>query len=113
MGSGAAFGDVLASRKLERMDSDTQVQEPIDVHDVIAMMVEQMAMISWQKMGLQPDPISQKIVKDLDQARVSIDVVTELCRHLVGKLDDEDQRRIQNLQRDLKINFVQQSGGGS
>lgn len=91
------------------MQSDSQAPEALDVHTVIAVMVEQMASIAWQKMGLQPDPMTGTIVKDLEQARVAIDVVTSLCKSLEGKLDEEDQRSIQNLQRDLKVNFVQKS----
>ncbi len=91
------------------MQSDSQVPEALDVHTVVAMMVDQMAEIAWQKLGLRPDMVTGKIEKDLEQSRIAIDVVTSLCKFLDGKLDEEDQRSIQNLQRDLKVNFVQKS----
>jgi hypothetical protein len=77
------------------------------------VMVEQMSSVAWQKLGLQPDLMSGKIEKDIDQARVAIDVTAGLAGFLEPKLDEDDKRRIHGLVRDLKINFVQHSGGGS
>lgn len=94
------------------MDSESQVREPLDVYDVVAVMVDQMAGMAWQKMGLQADPMTGKIEKNVEQARAAIDIVEELCRHIEPRLDGEDLRQIQNLKRDLKINFVQQSTRG-
>lgn len=91
------------------MQSESSVPEAFDVYSVVAVMVDQMAALAWQKMGLQADPLTGKIEKDIEQARTAIDIVGELCKHIEGRLDGEDLRQIQNLQRDLKINFVQQA----
>lgn len=93
--------------------TEEQGREPIDVHQVIMIMVDQMASMAWQKMGLQVDPLTGKIEKDLKQAKVAVDVTSELCDHLVEVVDGEDRRRLQNLVSDLKVNFVQKMSEGN
>lgn len=92
------------------MGEETTETYPIDAYEVLAVMVEQFAAISWQKMGLQPDPITGKTAVDLPQARLCVDVTADLCRHLVPQLDAEDKRRMENLVADLRINYVQRAG---
>ena len=80
------------------------------VFDHIAVLLDQMAGVAWQMLGLQPDMVTGKIEPDLDQARVAIDVVSFLSNKLEPQLDEDDRRQIQSLVRDLKINFVQKGG---
>jgi hypothetical protein len=88
-------------------DEPTSNAEPIDVHAVIAIMIDQLSAIAWAKLGLQPDMITNKIEKDLNQAKLAIDVATDLARHTEPTLDEEDSRRMQNLLRDLRLNYLQ------
>lgn len=90
------------------MGQDTEVQ-PLDVHTVIMVMVDQMSGIAWQKMGLQPDAMTGKIHKDLAQAKIAVDVVANLSNFITPQLDETDKREITNLVSNLKINFVQKS----
>ncbi len=76
-------------------------------------MVDQMASVSWQKLGLQPDFATGRTYKDLDEAKVAIDLTTHLAGFIEPKLDEEDKRRIHNLIRDLRYNFVERSKGGA
>ncbi len=87
------------------------LREAPTVYDHIAVVLDQMAGVAWQKLGLQPDIVTGKIEPDLDQARVAIDIVSFLAGKLEPQLDADDQRTIQSLVRDLKINFVQKGGG--
>lgn len=91
--------------------AEQETPGPIDVHVVLALMVDELASIAWQKMGLQPDMLTGKIEPDLSQAKVAIDAVAQLIPHFEPKLEDDDRRRIQNLQSDLKINYVQRASG--
>ncbi len=86
-----------------------QPREPISVYSHITMILEQMAAISWQKLGLQPDIMSGAIHTDLAEAKVAIDLTTHLADLLESQLDDEDHRRVQGLIRDLRINYVQKN----
>lgn len=84
---------------------------PISVYDALAALIDQLASVAWAKLGLQPDPITGVMHKDLTEAKVAIDAVADLSQHLEPQLDDEDKRQIQNLLRDLRANFVNQSNG--
>ncbi len=83
--------------------------EPIDVYTVIAFMVDQLASLAWQKLGLQPDMVTGRLEKDLAQAKVAIDVTTHLSTFVEPNLDESDKARIHNLIRDLRMNWVHQS----
>ncbi len=76
----------------------------------IAVLLDQMAGVAWQKLGLQPDMVTGQIEPNLEQARVAIDVVSFLAGKLEDQLDEDDRRHVQSLVRDLKINFVQKGG---
>jgi len=83
-----------------------KAQEPLNVYAVITIMVDQMATIAWQKLGLQPDMITGKLEKDLAQAKVAIDLTAHLASFIEPQLDEEDKRRIHGVVRDLRINYV-------
>ena len=82
---------------------------PLDIHQYIALMLDQTASLAWQKMGLHPDPVTGTTHPDLAQAKVAID----LCGHLAGlihaRLEPADQRQIDNLLNDLRVNYMQRT----
>ena len=83
--------------------------EPISVYEHIAQILHAMSVISWQKLGLQPDMATGKIVQNIPEAKVAIDVAAYLAEQLASQVDLEDSRRIQGLIRDLRINYVQKT----
>jgi len=87
--------------------------KPISIYDILAILIEQLSAVGWQKLGLQPDSATGKIVVDLVEAKVAIDVTANLVQHLESQLDEEDKRRVHSLVRDLRINYVQKSQGTS
>ncbi len=86
--------------------------KPIDVNDVIAISLDQFAGLAWQKLGLQPDPITGQIAQDLGQAKTAIDLASQLANHLEGSLDEDDRREVHNLIRNLRLNYVEKSKEG-
>ncbi|MCB8933794.1 MAG: DUF1844 domain-containing protein [Fimbriimonadaceae bacterium] len=94
----------------ESHDTPTpEAPEPLSVFSILTFMVDQMAAVAWQKLGLQPDMVTGTIHADLAEAKVAIDVTTHLSTFIEGKLDDEDKRRIHTLVRDLRMNYVQKA----
>jgi hypothetical protein len=91
--------------------SDQPNAEPIPVGHVLAMMIDQVSDLGWQRMGLRADMMTGKIEKDLDQAKLAIDACSQLADLLIPHLDDEDKRQMQNLVRDLRVNYVEKSQG--
>jgi hypothetical protein len=86
-------------------------RQPLTVYDLIAVSIDQFAEVAWQKLGLRPDPITGKESMDLAQARIAIDMASRLAEALDAQLDEEDRARVQRALSDLRINFVQKSGG--
>ncbi len=82
-------------------------RHPIDTYELIAAMVEQLASVAWQKMGLQPDLFTGTIEKDLESAKTAVDGAAALAELLKPKLEDADRTQLLNLVRDLKVNYVQ------
>lgn len=92
----------------ENPSGETEKQ-PLNVFGVLAVTVEQMASIAWQKMGLQPDFITGTIEKDMAQCKVAVDATAALAALLEPSLDETDRRQLQNLVRDLRMNYVEKA----
>lgn len=81
----------------------------VSVYELVMVMADQTASVAWAKLGLHPDPMSGEICQDLAEAQVAIDLVAHLAAVLDEKLDESDRRDMQNLVRNLRMNFVEQS----
>lgn len=81
--------------------------QPISVYALITAMVDQAAGVAWSKLGLQPDLMTGQIHKDLEEAKVAIDLTTHLATFIEPHLEEEDKRRLHGLIRDLRINYVE------
>lgn len=92
------------------MSEDIQERSAPTIYDHLAVLLDQMSGVAWQKLGLQPDMVTGKIEPDLSQARVAIDVVAYLASQLESQLDEEDRKHLHSLVRDLKVNYVQKQG---
>ena len=84
--------------------------QPLDIYALLRLSFAQLAAAAWQKMGLQPDPFTNTIVKDIDQARLAIDAAADLLKHLQPSLQGQEARDYQTMLTDLRLNFVKQSG---
>ena len=83
--------------------------EPISVYEHVAQLIQAMTEVSWQKLGLHADMVTGKVEPNLAEAKVSIDITAYLVGILEPELDEADRRQIQNIVRDLRINFVQKT----
>jgi len=83
--------------------------QPLEVAAVLAIFVDQLAGVAWQKLGLQVDPMTNTVQKNLAEAQFAIDILADMSTRLEAKVDESDRRQLQTLLRDLRINFVNQS----
>jgi hypothetical protein len=90
-------------------NSDERPAKPLGIYDIVAIMLDQIAAVSWQKLGLQHDTITGKLEPNMAEAKVAIDLVAHLAQVLESQLDEDDRRRIHGLVRDLRINYVQKN----
>jgi len=58
-----------------------------------------------QQMGKLKNPITDKAEKELEQARISIDILDVLHRKMKSNLSDGEERLFTNVLRDLQLNF--------
>lgn len=82
----------------------------MSVHDLVAALMEPVIEVAWIKLGLRPDPGTGRIAPDLGEAKIAIDLAAHLGSILEPQLDGEDKRQVQNVVRDLRLNYVQRAG---
>jgi hypothetical protein len=58
-------------------------------------------------LGLAPNPMTNKIEKDLNLARFNIDLLQTLADKTKGNLTQDEQRFLDSLLTDLQMKFVQ------
>ena len=61
------------------------------------------------QMGLVPDPVSQKVEKNLPAARQTIEILEILKDKTQGNLKPDEARLLDRCLHDLKMSFVQSS----
>lgn len=87
--------------------------ETIEVASVLAAQLDQLASLAWARLGLQHDPFTGKMDKDLAQAKMAVDAAAALAKVLEPSLDESDQRQLKNMIRDLQMNYLDQEKGAS
>lgn len=88
--------------------SEETEQIPLRAPDLLRWCVSLLATSAWQAMGLIPDPATNKVESNLDDARLAIDATAGLVEHLRPRLTDTERREFENLLANLRLNFVQQ-----
>ena len=63
-----------------------------------------------QQMGKQADPFTGTIQRDLQQAAMSIDTLDMLRIKCRGNLNESEQRLLDHLLSELKLNYVDEIG---
>lgn len=59
-------------------------------------------------LGKIPNPMNNKIDKNMDQAKHSIDILLMLKDKTKGNLNPDEEKILQNAIADLQINFIQE-----
>ena len=91
---------------------DEHEHEAPDVYTTVTWMIGLLASHAWLAMGLQINPGTGKIEKDLEQAKVSIDCAMALSDRISAKLDEASRKELRGMISDLQVNFVNQSKEG-
>jgi hypothetical protein len=61
---------------------------------------------AWQQMGKIKNPVTDKIDRNLDQARYSIDMLEMLRAKTKGNLSDDETKFLGHVISELQLNFV-------
>ncbi len=97
-----------AKNQDESAKEDQPERVPLHAPDLLRWCISLLATSAWQAMGLIPDPATNKVERNLDDARLAIDATTQLVELLKPRLDDKQRRELDTLLTDLRMNFVQQ-----
>ncbi len=90
-------------------DKQTEMQEqPADIVELLRWMITVLAGSAWQNLGLVPDPATKKVDRNLEDARLAIDAAASLIEHLKPRVDEKEQRELETLLANLRLNFVEQ-----
>src|SRR5438105_4364913 len=72
-------------------------------------LVMSLATAAWSQLGKIPHPASQKIEKDLEQAKMSIDFLRMLLEKTQGNLKPKEQELLTHSVTDLELNFADET----
>lgn len=61
---------------------------------------------AWQQMGKVKNPLTDKIERNLDQARMSIDMLDMLKAKTEGNRSEEETKVLDRVISELKLNYV-------
>ena len=81
----------------------------LDTYTLIELFLGLLSAKAWETMGLRMKPGTDKIEKDLDQARTAIDTIDFLVQKLRSRVPESEMSRVESLVADLKLNFVRAS----
>ena len=81
---------------------------PANAVDLLHWCISALAAGAWQEMGLVPHPATDKIERNLENARLAIDAAAALIDLLKPRLDPHAQRNLDTLLANLRLNFVEQ-----
>jgi hypothetical protein len=76
---------------------------------MVLTMMNQVASMGYLKMGL-PESVNLKY-RDLDQARLAIDILEAMVKGAEGKIAEEGLRPFRGVLANLQLNFVQLKRG--
>jgi len=65
-----------------------------------------------QQMGKLMNPLTQKVEKDLEQAKFSIDILGMLEEKTTGNLSEEEKKFLDHVLYELRMNYLDESKEG-
>ena len=77
--------------------------------DLLMWFLGLLAAKAWEGMGLVPNPGTNKIQKDLQDARIAIDAYAAIFEAVRAQIDDQPRREMETLLTTLRLNFVEKS----
>jgi len=85
------------------MENLTPEQKQQALFMQLVIMFQQAA---WAHLGKVPNPVTEKIERDLEQARMSIDMLDMIKARTQGNRSDDESNLLDHALRELKLNYV-------
>jgi len=105
VGEGASEDATAAERDMEpQFNPFAHLTAAAILHTSVGLLVER----AWIAMGMTANPATGRVEADFADARLAIDVLGDLVRHLEPHLDGPARREVQTELTNLRLNFVRQ-----
>lgn len=82
------------------------MNEKKDINPLFFNLVVSLTNAAWQSLGKIPNPVTNKIEKNIENASVSIDILEMLKDKMKGNLTQDETRILEDALTDLKLNYV-------
>lgn len=83
----------------------TEKEEKINL---FIALITSLASTCWMQLGKVPNPISNKIEKDLDNAKFTIEMLRTLKEKTQGNLTPDEERILLSVLTDLELNYAEE-----
>ena len=65
--------------------------------------------LALQQLGKITNPVTGKVERDLQQARITIDMIAMLQKKTAGNLEEDEKKLLDSILLDLQMNYVDQN----
>ena len=79
---------------------------PLERKELFLGLIHSFQSAAMQQMGKVPNPFTDKIERDMTQARLSIDMLEMLEERTSGNLTGEEARFLKHVLTELRLNYV-------
>ena len=86
--------------------SEQKPEEGLTQKDLFLGLIHSFQAAAMQQLGKIANPYTEKIERDLRQARLSIDMLEMLRERTSGNLTGEESRFLQHVLTELRLNYV-------
>jgi hypothetical protein len=83
----------------------------LSASDLLAWVMSLLAAKAWEGMGLVASPVTSKVEKNMDEARLAIDAFAAVFAVVRTRIEEPAQREMENVLTTLRLNFVEKSAG--
>jgi hypothetical protein len=103
--SGVKSPDESAPNEKEREPVGVDISG-LDTFTTLKLFLSILADQAWRKMGMIADPRTNKVEKDMNQAKTAINCFQFMLKELETHLTEDEKNKLNNVLNDLQINFV-------
>lgn len=86
--------------------------DPKEINQYFFSMVSMFAAACWQQLGKMPDQASGEIIKDLESAQVTIDILLMLQDKTQGNLTNTEAKLLEDTISALQANYAEEAAKG-
>lgn len=77
-----------------------------NINPSFMLLITSLSQQAWQSLGKIPNPMTGKTNKNLEAAKLSIDILDMLKEKMKGNLTEEEERLLLATITDLQLNYV-------